>query len=741
MKKLGFLLATLLLASTGWGQTSFTKYGPVNGIQMNTGATPYNFAAGITDIQSLLSASPGVVLGGATGGAKGVGSINATALFINGAAVGTSSGAVSSVGLSAPSVFGVTGSPVTAAGTLGLTFATGLTNHQVLGTGTTGQVGLIFLTSADIPALSYVTSVGLTAPTCFGVTGSPVTSAGTLALTLGSTTANFVRGDGTCSSQLNGVANAETLTLVGSATTSQSFGLFVAAGTNGSDLTYQIWNQPQTHRYQYMAGDGSWGLGFNGTANDVTATAAGNVTFAAPSSGQAVTINGAAGGANAININGSATTGQSNGLLVSAGTNASDTPFAILNHAQSLVYMSVRGDGSGTVGPTGNSLAWSAGGNVTVAAPTGGGIAFSATGVASQYAAVFTAGGTSGTQKGLSAVTTTQNAADKIFNVNNSASNLLDIFGDGHGDLGPNLNWTVAGAWSIGAPTSGTTLLVSGLNATQMFELSSTGANSVFSQGWNVGNTPNAWNIFSQGTDPLSIGTNGAQTLSFITNGSNRVTISGAGNIVANTAASGSTLTLSGTNGTALTLNGNGSGANAMVINGSATSGASFGLAIIAGTTSGDHGFQVLNQAGTSTYLNVFGDGGVVLGAPTGGDKGFGSINMQSCFVNNVACLTGSSSATHFAAGVITIAAGSCTVNQNTADISSCTFNSTGNVTVNFTTAFTSTTCVVNGVNSSPPFAVATQQGSPTTTASNVLMQSSSGVFVNGIFSIMCLGN
>lgn len=67
----------------------------------------------------------------------------------------TVSGTVSSVGLTAPSVFSVSGSPVTSSGTLALTFATGQTANQVLATpnGSTGAVGLRALVSNDIPAL------------------------------------------------------------------------------------------------------------------------------------------------------------------------------------------------------------------------------------------------------------------------------------------------------------------------------------------------------------------------------------------------------------------------------------------------------------------------------------------------------------------------------------------------------------------------------------------------------------
>lgn len=48
------------------------------------------------------------------------------------------------------------------------------------------------LVAGDIPSLSYVTSVGLSAPSIFAVSGSPVTSAGTLTFSLQNETANTV---------------------------------------------------------------------------------------------------------------------------------------------------------------------------------------------------------------------------------------------------------------------------------------------------------------------------------------------------------------------------------------------------------------------------------------------------------------------------------------------------------------------------------------------------------------------
>jgi hypothetical protein len=126
-------------------------------------------------------------------------------------------GTVTSVGLSAPSEFSVSGSPVTISGTLGLDWADQSANIVFAGpaTGIATTPGFRALVTADLPtsgvtAATYgdgthvaqvtvdnkgrvtsassvaithvgdVTSVGLSLPADFTVTGSPVTSSGTL---------------------------------------------------------------------------------------------------------------------------------------------------------------------------------------------------------------------------------------------------------------------------------------------------------------------------------------------------------------------------------------------------------------------------------------------------------------------------------------------------------------------------------------------------------------------------------
>jgi hypothetical protein len=66
---------------------------------MTTGTIPFAASAnGVGDSEVTDVGGAGVVVGGATGGAKGAGTLNATNLFVNGTAVGTGSGNVSTAG-------------------------------------------------------------------------------------------------------------------------------------------------------------------------------------------------------------------------------------------------------------------------------------------------------------------------------------------------------------------------------------------------------------------------------------------------------------------------------------------------------------------------------------------------------------------------------------------------------------------------------------------------------------------
>lgn len=101
-------------------------------------------------------------------------------------------GTVTSVGLTMPGEFAVSGSPVTASGTLGVTKNNQNANLIYAGPSSGGAAAPTFraLVSGDLPAGGgSVTSVALTvvvpAYMTQGVTGSPITTSGTFTLTLG----------------------------------------------------------------------------------------------------------------------------------------------------------------------------------------------------------------------------------------------------------------------------------------------------------------------------------------------------------------------------------------------------------------------------------------------------------------------------------------------------------------------------------------------------------------------------
>lgn len=103
-------------------------------------------------------------------------------------------GTVTSVAMTVPAIMGIAGSPITTSGTLALSMNSEAANIVLAGPTGGGAATPAFrsLVAADIPALSYVTSVALTVPSFLSVAGSPITSAGTLAVSLTNENANTV---------------------------------------------------------------------------------------------------------------------------------------------------------------------------------------------------------------------------------------------------------------------------------------------------------------------------------------------------------------------------------------------------------------------------------------------------------------------------------------------------------------------------------------------------------------------
>lgn len=137
----------------------------------------------------LKSSSSGIGVKVDPAGALSVGSagvavkVDGTTIKITGDQLVGSPSGVTSVGLTGSTVFNITGSPVTSSGTINLGFANGGA-HSFLAVDASGNGSLRTIASGDLPAgTGTVTSVALSAPAAFlTVSGSPVTTTGTLAL-------------------------------------------------------------------------------------------------------------------------------------------------------------------------------------------------------------------------------------------------------------------------------------------------------------------------------------------------------------------------------------------------------------------------------------------------------------------------------------------------------------------------------------------------------------------------------
>lgn len=206
MKKLVLLL---LVAAGTVSAATFNLFTPATGVLKGSATTYVTTAATSLDIKTLWSGTCD-----STTYLRGDGSCQTPP--------GTGGGTVNSVALSAPSVFGVSGSPVTTSGTLALSFATGQTANSILATpdGTTGALSLRTIVNGDLPTVN--TAHGGTGVTT--ITG-PVKGNGTSAFSaaaaadiygLWSGTCNsssFLRGDGACASPGTGTVTSVALTV------------------------------------------------------------------------------------------------------------------------------------------------------------------------------------------------------------------------------------------------------------------------------------------------------------------------------------------------------------------------------------------------------------------------------------------------------------------------------------------------------------------------------------------------
>jgi hypothetical protein len=291
-----------VLTSAGAGVPTWTT--PTTGTVTSVGlALPAQFAvtnSPVTTSGTLTAAwntqSANVLLAGPASGAGAVPTFRAlTTADIPALPYG--SGTVTSVGLSLPSIITVTNSPVTTSGTLTGTLTTQAVNSIFAGPSSGAAAAPTFraLTTADIPALSYVSSVGATAP---------ITSTGGLTPTIGVTAAALTKTDDTnVTATLGGspttallAATSLTLGWTGQLAVSRG-GTGLSAGTSGGvpyfSSTTAMTSSALLTQYGVVYGGGAGAAPVAtaaGTTGQVlTATTGGAPTWANPATSGTVT--------------------------------------------------------------------------------------------------------------------------------------------------------------------------------------------------------------------------------------------------------------------------------------------------------------------------------------------------------------------------------------------------------------------------------------------------------------------
>jgi len=155
------------------------------------------------------------------------------------------------------------------------------TNGQVLTYNTsTGQ----WIASTPTSASGTVTSVALTAPAAFNVTGSPITTSGTLAISAAGTSAQYVRGDGqlaTTPTALppNGAAGGDLSGTYPNPTVSRIHGIDMQSGTPTANDVWLYGGSPAKWQHQAVK-----------TVNSTSIFGSGNIATGTVTSVAALTL-------------------------------------------------------------------------------------------------------------------------------------------------------------------------------------------------------------------------------------------------------------------------------------------------------------------------------------------------------------------------------------------------------------------------------------------------------------------
>lgn len=351
----------------------------------------------------------------------------------------------------------------------------------------------------------------------------------------------------------------------------------------------------------------------------------GNVVIAASTSGDSFTVNDR--GAFGIAI--VAPAAQPAYLKIAGNGNVTGvSDFVILQDQSNNARLFNRANGS--IDFTTNSIqrvVIGSSGNVTINAP-GSGSALTITGIVGQPAMIVNGPSNSvacfsGVQMiGLALNSTGSNYG---FIQNDSPNTWSLATGTALNSLGRDvLSWNATGNITINTPASGHSFTVN--SAAGFYPgifYSAPGNDAPIRVG--IGPSGQQWDLRAWASD-------GRFSIYNASSGTQPLVVSTAGSVTLNTPSSGVSLTINGSTNNWTS-----------VLQASSTTSQSYGALILAGTNTSDLAFEVANAANNTAFLRISGDGSALIGNPSGGFQGLGSLNVQSLFINGAAVSGGTS--------------------------------------------------------------------------------------------------